>query len=362
MAQRTSLYEEHLALNGKMVTFAGWELPVMYSSIVEEHLATRHKAGLFDISHMGEFRVKGKNAADFLSRIIPTRLNKVEPGKSMYSCFPNEHGGIIDDLFIYMINEEDYMIVVNAANIEKDFSWMRKHIIDGVEIEDISAETGKIDLQGPMSKAILTEIINDSELEALERFHFYFTIFEGTELIISNSGYTGEAGYELYINNASAVALWRRIIEAGSPMGLVPAGLGARDSLRIESCYSLYGHEINDETSPVEGGIGWLISSEKEYTAKDILVKQKKEGAPRQIVCLDMTGRGIPREGYAIEYDGERIGEVTSGVFSPLMKNGIAMALVKSGTVKTGDEVSVIIREKPVAARIVQRPFYSYKG
>jgi aminomethyltransferase len=254
------------------------------------------------------------------------------------------------------------LLVVNAAIIEKDFSWMKQHSIEGVTLEDRSEKISKIDLQGPLSKAILKEIIKDSELDGLERFHFYFTEFEGSELIISNSGYTGEAGYELYIENRSAVALWRRILEAGSPMGLLPAGLGARDSLRIESCYSLYGHEINDGISPVEGGIGWLISSEKEYTAKDILTRQKKEGAARQIVCLEMTGRGIPREGYAVEFQGEQIGHVTSGVFSPLMKNGIAMALVKSNTVKTGDDVSVVIREKPVAARIVQRPFYSYKG
>jgi aminomethyltransferase len=261
-----------------------------------------------------------------------------------------------------MISEEDYMLVVNAANIDRDFDWMQKHRIDGVTLTDRSDEIAKLDLQGPKSRAILTSVISDAELQSLERFHFYFTEYMGAELIISNSGYTGEKGYELYIASPEAVELWRAILEAGSGHGLIPVGLGARDSLRIEACYSLYGHEINDSTTPVEGGIGWLLSSDRDYTAKEIVMAQKKAGAPREIVCLEMVERGIPREGYRIEQNGTDLGHVTSGVFSPLMKKGIAMGIVKKGAVKTGDEVSVVIRDKGVQAKIVQRPFYSYNA
>ena len=359
---QTALYNEHVALNGKIVEFAGWMLPVMYSSIIEEHMAVRTAAGIFDISHMGEFIISGPGSVPLLKKVIPTRLDKLEPGKAMYSCLSNPSGGVIDDLFIYMVSVDRYMIVVNASNIEKDLAWLKQHAGNDVTIEDISSSTCKLDLQGPASKNVLKKIINEKKIDELPRFYFYETQFMGTTVIVSNSGYTGELGYELYIDNSRAVDLWNGLLNAGAELGLKPIGLGARDSLRIESCYSLYGHELTDDISPVEAGLSWLISSDAEYTARDILTSQKTNGTERELICLEIPDRGIPREGYRIEKNGIDTGYVTSGVFSPLMKKGIAMGLIKSGTAKMGDTLSIIIRNKPVEAVIVKRPFYVYNG
>ncbi len=361
--KQTPLHEEHLKLGGKIVDFAGWELPVLYTSIIEEHLATRNDAGLFDISHMGEFRITGSDAASLLERSIPTRLSKLEKGKAMYSCLPTESGGLIDDLFIYMVSDEEYFIVVNASNSDRDFQLFSDNA-EGLDvtIENLSDEVAKIDLQGPKSLDILRKVIDDRRLPDLERFFFFDMEYGASSLRISNTGYTGESGYELYVEKDAAAELWRAIIEAGEPLGLKPCGLGARDSLRIESCYSLYGHELSEEISPVEAGLRWIISSKEDYPGKAILEKQKTEGTDREMICIEMTGKGIPREGYRLEKDGTDIGYITSGVFSPLFKKGIAMALVSSGTAAEGDELQVAIRNKKVAAKVVPRPFYRYAG
>ncbi len=345
-----------------MVEFAGWELPVMYTSIVEEHMATRKAAGLFDISHMGEFRITGKDAAALLARVIPTRLSKLEPAKAMYSGLPTEKGGLIDDLFIYMVNEEEFFIVVNASNTERDLACFKEKAEGDVTIEDLSDGLAKIDLQGPKSLEVLQKVISDEKLVSLKRFYFFDTTFNGADLRVSNTGYTGEAGYELYIRNSDAPALWSALLAAGEPDGLKACGLGARDSLRIESCYSLYGHELSEEISPVEAGLGWIISSKEDYPGKELFEKQKREGAPRELICVEMTEKGIPREGYRLEKDGTDLGYITSGVFSPLFKKGIAMALVTAGSLSEGDELQVVIRNKKVAAKVVPRPFYQYAG
>jgi len=360
--KRTALYDEHVKLGGKIVEFAGWELPVQYGSIIKEHLATRNAAGLFDISHMGELSIQGPGASEFLQKVLPTRLNKIEPNKAMYSCLCNQQGGVIDDLFVYMISQESFLLVVNAANIEKNINWLNEHKSQHVSITDKSDTLSKIDIQGPRSRDILQKVLSGDFLDGLNRFSFGNIEYNSTDLMVSNSGYTGEIGYELYVPNENAVKLWRELLEAGSDFGIKPAGLGARDSLRIESCLSLYGHELTDDITPIEAGLRWLISSKEAYIGSDVLSQQKAEGVPRELIAFELTAKGVPREGYRIEKDSVDLGYVTSGIYSPLFEKGIGLALVQSGQISIGDTISVIIRKKPVPAAVVKRPFYQYKA
>ncbi|MCP5515323.1 MAG: glycine cleavage system aminomethyltransferase GcvT [Spirochaetales bacterium] len=362
MGKRTPLYEKHLQLGGRIVDFAGWDLPVQYTSAIEEHMAVRTNAGLFDISHMGEFSVKGKDSQQYLESLVPTSFSKLEDGKGMYSCLCNAKGGIIDDLFIFRITEDDFYLVVNAGTREKDFKWLKSRLEGDVVLEDLSDVTAKIDIQGPSSKAILQNVFSGVNLDKLERFHFTYSKFNGSRIMISNTGYTGEAGYELFINPETAGALWDILLEKGKPFNLIPCGLASRDSLRLEACYSLYGHELNENVNPVEAGLSWIVNSDKNYTASDILRKVKAEGPGRRIVCLEIKEKGIPREGYRVMYEGADIGHVTSGGYSPVLKKGIAFALVKTGIVKTGSDVDIVIRDKNVGASVVKRPFYSFNG
>lgn len=362
MIRRTALHGEHLALNGRMVDFAGWELPVMYSSIIEEHTSTRTKAGLFDVSHMGEVIVRGAGAERFLRRMIPTRMEKLAPRHSMYSCMCREDGGVVDDIFIFMVSDSDYYIVVNAATLEKDLEWMRAHAGGDVEILDVSAETSKIDLQGPASRDILMSVLPDGGAGSLERFEFFHTEYHGARLMVSRTGYTGENGYELFVPNPNAVALWRELLDAGKKYGILPVGLGARDTLRLEAAYSLYGHELSDTITPVEAGLGWLVTSADDYIGRSVLAAQKEKGAPRVMICFELEGRGVPREGCPVRKDGAEIGVSTSGGYSPTFKRGIGMALVKAGTLAIGDGFSLVIRENPVPARVVKRPLYKFNG
>lgn len=362
MTRRTALYEEHLALKGRMVDFAGWELPVMYSSIIDEHTATRTKAGLFDVSHMGEVIIRGAGAERFLSLLIPTRMSKLSPGTSMYSCLCREDGGVVDDIFIFMISENDYYVVVNAATIDGDLEWMRAHARGGVEIIDVSSETSKIDLQGPSSRDILKKVVGDERAGNMERFQFFYAEYKGVRMMVSRTGYTGENGYELFVPNDMAVPLWREVLGAGEEFGIRPVGLGARDTLRLEAAYSLYGHELSDTITPVEAGLGWLVTGEDEYIGRAVLTAQKEKGAPRTMVCFELEGRGVPREHCAVMKDGVEIGTSTSGGFSPTFKKGIGMALVKTGALGIGDSFSLLIRDNPVPAKVVKRPFYAFNG
>ena len=356
--KKTALHNKHIELGGRMVEFAGFSMPVLYTSIIEEHLAVRNSAGLFDVSHMGEFTVKGDNAELYLSKLIPTAMAKLEPNKSMYTLFCSESGGVIDDLFIFMIEKNNYYLVVNASTIDKDFSWMNRHIIDGVELKDVSDTTSKIDIQGPDSLKTLAKIFNRESLENLNRFYFYFDTFEGKEIMISNTGYTGERGYELYIDNSKAEALWDRLMLEGAEFNIKPSGLGARDTLRLEACYSLYGHEMNDDINPYEAGLGWLISSDADYIGRDLLAKIKAAGAEYELLCLELTGRGVLHEGYKVLYKGSDAGVLTSGVYSPSFKKGLALIRAKKGILSVGDRVEVIIRDKGAEGVIVKRPFY----
>lgn len=360
--KRTPLYDVHVDAGGRMVEFAGFLMPVQYTSILEEHEAVRTVAGLFDVSHMGEFTVKGGNAALFLSGLIPTSMSKLEPGKGMYTLFCLENGGVIDDLFIFMIDDRNYYLVVNASTAGKDFEWMKGHIIPGVKLDDVSDSTAKIDIQGPKSTEIMGEIFGAGKIDSLERFHFYTDVFNGSAVMISNSGYTGERGYELFIENSKAEALWKRLMLEGAVCGIKPAGLGARDTLRLEACYSLYGHEINENINPVEAGLGWLVSSDVPYIGKDAITAVKRNGAVYEQLCLELSERGVLHEGYKVFYNDNEIGTVTSGVYSPTFKKGLALIRAGKGVLSPGDTVDVIIRGRAVKGKIVRKPFYAYNG
>ncbi len=362
MIQKTALHGEHMALKGRMVDFAGWELPVMYSSIIEEHTATRTRAGLFDVSHMGEVIVKGPGAEGFLRRLIPTRLSKLAPRTSMYSCLCRDDGGVVDDIFIFMVSGTEYYIVVNAATLDKDLGWMRSHAAGDTEIIDVSSDTSKIDLQGPASGDILKKVLEDERAEGMGRFQFFYTDYKGVRMMVSRTGYTGENGYELFVPNDTAVLLWMDILSAGEGAGIMPVGLGARDTLRLEAAYSLYGHELSDTITPVEAGLGWLVTSADDYIGRGVLAGQKENGAPRGLICFELEGRGVPREHCKVIKDGVGIGISTSGGFSPTFKKGIGMALVKAGSVGIGDGFALEIRGNPVPARVVKRPFYAFNG
>jgi aminomethyltransferase len=361
MTQKTALYDEHVKLGGTIVDFAGWELPVYYSRVIEEHEATRERAGLFDIGHMGEFELTGAGTLDFLQHVLSRELKKIEPGFAMYSTMLHPDGGTVDDLFVYCIEPNRFMIVVNAANIKKDWEWMLRNA-EGYDVKfaDKSNETSKIDLQGPKAKAIMERLTPGGTLPV--RFHFHEGTVGGVRALISRTGYTGEDGFELYCNNADAPKLWNAILAEGKPEGVVACGLGARDSLRLECCYSLYGHELTDSISPVEAGIGFVVAKEKDYIGGDIVKAQQKDGAPRQLIAIELVERGVPRERYEVMKDGSAIGEVTSGTYSPTLKKGIGMALVTKGAASVGDTISVIIRGKQYEAKVVKKPFISFRG
>jgi len=278
----------------------------------------------------------------------------------MYSCFCNEAGGVIDDLFVYMLGDDNFYLVVNASTLDKDFAWMLKHRAPGVEIVNISDDVAKIDLQGPRSKEIAVRLFGGDRLASLKRFGFIQTEFSGAPCMVSQSGYTGEFGYEFYLPAKNGSRLWNALLDAGKDAGIRPCGLGSRDSLRLESCYSLYGHELTEDVTPVEGGIGWIVSSKDEYIGKPVLAAQKEKGAPRETVYFEALDRGVPREGCAVTKGGNDIGKATSAGYSPTLKKGVGIARVASGSALVGDEVAIIVRDKPLKARIVERPFYSY--
>ncbi len=360
--KKTSLYNMHLRYGGRMVDFAGFSMPVQYKSILDEHEAVRNSAGIFDVSHMGEFTVKGENAALYLSSLIPTSMSKLVSGMGMYTLFCLENGGVIDDLFIFKIENSSYYLVVNASTIEKDFAWMKEHLIEKTEIKNISDSTSKIDIQGPLSSQVLSKIFRKEGIDNLPRFRFYFDEFNGSEIMISNTGYTGEQGYELFIENSKAELLWERLMLEGAGIGIKPAGLGARDTLRLESCYPLYGHEINENINPFEAGLSWLISSDLPYVGKPALEELKKTGAEYGQYCLELTGKGVLHEGYKVLFRNNEIGTLTSGIYSPTFRKGLALLRALRGSVSVGDTVQVIIRDKRVDGRIVEKPFYKFNS
>lgn len=358
MTLKTPLYDTHIQLNARMIDFGGWLMPVQYTTVMEEHLATRTKAGLFDICHMGELIVYGNDAKSFLQKMITNDLNQLQNNTCFYTALCNEHGGTIDDLFVYQFSTESYMLVVNASTIEKDFTHLMAYS-DGYEvtIEDRSEEFAKLDLQGPLSEKILQKI-TPVPLNTLKRFHFIETTLLNKEAIISRTGYTGENGFELYLHTADVVKIWNELLKVGQSEGLQPIGLGARDTLRIEACYSLYGHELSDTITPIEAGIGFIVKEKPDaFIGKSILQSQKHHGAPRHLICFEMTDKSIPRDHYPIYKDGQEIGMVSSGTFSPTFKKGLGLGFV-TRALTPGDSIDIKIRDALRPAIITQRPFY----
>ncbi len=360
--KHTPLEQEHIKLGAKMVEFGGWWMPVQYTNVIHEHISTRTKAGLFDISHMGELVVEGRDALPFLQRMITNDLSKLADGKCIYGLMCYENSGTVDDCFTYRFNENRYMVVVNASNEQKDFEWLKKHSQGfGVRIESISSRLAKIDIQGPNSELIFQKM-TDYPLKGLKRFFFAEFPAEGIKTITSRTGYTGEGGFEIYFPWEKASFLWSKFLEAGKEHGLVPCGLGARDTLRIEACYSLYGHEINENISPIEAGLGWAVKPEKgDFIGKEVLAKQKEFGTDRRLICFEMVERGIAREHYPIFHEGSEIGLVTSGTFSPTFQKPLGMGLVNR-FLQAGDHIDIKIRDKTYRAKIVKRPFYEFCG
>lgn len=344
-----------------MAEFAGYFMPISYTGINEEHLAVRNKVGVFDVSHMGEFIVKGKGALNLVQRVTSNDVAKLFPGKVQYSCFPNISGGIVDDLLVYQLHEEGYMLVVNASNIEKDWNWIVAQNMEGVEMHNISDRTALLAVQGPNAVAALQGLTN-IDLTGMGYYTFNKGIFAGVEnVLISATGYTGSGGFEIYFDSGNAEHIWDSIFAAGEPFGIKPVGLGARDTLRLEMGFCLYGNDIDDSTSPLEAGLGWItkFSEGNNFTNRPHLEEQKSVGVRKRLVGFEMTERGIPRHHYPIfDYNGKQIGNVTSGTQSPSLNKAIGMGYVESGFHQVGTEILIEIRDKKLLAKIVKLPFY----
>ena len=354
--KKTPLYEMHLSLGARMVQFAGWQMPVQYESIIKEHEAVRSNAGVFDISHMGEFLLEGKDVIKFLQHIMINDLNLLEPSKGQYSCMCYENGTVVDDLVYYEETPEKFKMIVNAGNIEKDLQWLNDHIKDfDVKITDLSTKRSRIAFQGPKSDEYLQSII-DIDLSKINRFYFAYCNINETPVFIARTGYTGEKGFELSVDNIHTNKIWNDLIT----LGATPAGLGARDSLRLEACYSLYGHEISDAITPVEAGLSWLVKPKEgiDYIGKDVLIKQKAEGVQRVLVGLDLVDKGVIRRDYKIFKNETEIGFVTSGGYSPTLKKTIGLGLVKRQYSDVGTELFIEIRNKLLRGKIISTPFY----
>ena len=350
----------HVALGAKMHEFAGYNMPIEYSGIIDEHLTVCQGAGVFDVSHMCEFWVKGPHALEFIHRITSNDASVLSIGKAQYTCFPNDKGGIVDDLLVYRFEEEKYMLVVNASNIEKDWDWCVSHNTIGAELENASDRIGQLAIQGPKAVEILQRL-TPIDLSAIPYYSFTTGEFAGCKnVIISNTGYTGAGGFELYFYLSDALTIWNAIFEAGKPEGIKPVGLGARDTLRLEMCYCLYGNDLDDTTSPIEAGLGWItkFAEGKDFVNRAGLEQQKKEGVTRKLVSFEIVEKGIPRHGYEIaSSEGNIIGAVTSGTISPLLKKGIGMGYVKPEYAKPGSEIYILVRNKPLKATVVKGPF-----
>jgi aminomethyltransferase len=354
--KRTSLFDKHEALDAKIVPFAGFEMPLQYEGVIKEHNAVRTTAGVFDVSHMGEFIVNGKNAEKFLNYVTINDVSKIEVGQPQYSSMCYDDGGIIDDLLIYRYNDY-YMLVVNASNIDKDFNWLNKHLLDDVTIENRSDEIGLIALQGPKSREILTKI-SESDISGLPFYYFLEGQVAGCDVTIARTGYTGELGFEIYGKNKDIPKVWDALFNIGKPMGLVPSGLAARDTLRLEMKFCLYANDIDKTTHPYEAGLGWITKVEKgDFIGRDAII-DRKEKMTRRLVCVEMLDKAIPRQGYEILIDAEKVGYFTSGGQSPSLQKGIGLAYINSPHTKSGTEIEVEIRGTRKKAVIVKPPFY----
>jgi aminomethyltransferase len=359
--KKTPFTDIHIGLGAKMAEFAGYNMPISYSGINDEHATVRNNAGVFDVSHMGEFILKGENALDLIQRVTTNDASKLTAGKAQYSCMPNEQGGIVDDLIVYCLEpNQSYMLVVNASNIEKDWNWISKYNTNGVEMHNISDKTALLAIQGPKAITYMQEL-TDQDLTNLKYYTFVKGKFAGIDnVIISATGYTGSGGLEIYFEDKGndAVTIWNEIFRVGGPNGLKPIGLGARDTLRLEKGFCLYGNDIDDTTSPLEAGLGWITKFTKDFTARNILEQQKAEGVSRKLVGIEMIDKGIPRHGYQLQdLQGNEIGHVTSGTQSPSLNKAIAIAYLQKEFATEGTTVFVSVRDKALKATVVKIPF-----
>ena len=357
--KNTALTNTHIALGAKMVPFAGYNMPVQYVGINAEHETVRKAVGVFDVSHMGEFILKGEGALELIQKVCSNDASKLYDGKVQYSCLPNQQGGIVDDLLVYRMDEKTYLLVVNASNIEKDWDWISKFNSFGVDMKNISDRTSLLAVQGPKAAQAL-QSLTDTDLAAMEYYTFVKGTFAGVEnVVISATGYTGAGGFELYFDNEHADKIWKAIFEAGAPFGIQPIGLGARDTLRLEMGFCLYGNDIDDTTSPLEAGLGWITKFTKDFVNSSNLAAQKEAGLKNKLVGFEMIDRGIPRHDYEIcDASGKVIGKVTSGTQSPSLQKAIGLGYVQSDFAKEDTEIFINIRENLVKAQVVKFPFY----
>lgn len=347
----------HEKLGAKMVPFAGFNMPVRYSSDIEEHMTVRNGVGVFDVSHMGEFTIKGANALDLIQRVTTNDASKLIDGQAQYSCLPNNTGGIVDDLIVYKIKDNDYLLVVNASNIEKDWNWISQFNVKDAEMKNISDDVCLFAVQGPKAAGVLQQLTKVN-LAAIKYYHFAISEFAGIDnVVISNTGYTGAGGFEIYVDKANAEKAWNAIFEAGKNDGIKPIGLGARDTLRLEMGFCLYGNDIDDTTSPIEGGLGWITKFTKEFTNSAAIKKQKEEGVSKKLVGFKMIDKGIPRHDYQIkDQAGNLLGKVTSGTQSPMLGIGIGLGYVAVGQSTIGTEIYIDVRGKLLKAVVSKLP------
>jgi aminomethyltransferase len=355
----TALTQKHISLGAKMVPFAGYNMPVQYEGINAEHNTVRTGVGVFDVSHMGEFILKGEHALDLIQRVTSNDASKLYNGKVQYSCLPNEDGGIVDDLLVYQIDEKTYMLVVNASNIEKDWNWIQKYNTKGVEMHNISDQTSLLAIQGPKAAEAL-QSLTDVDLAAMEYYTFVKGNFAGiANVVISATGYTGAGGFEIYFDNSHAFEIWDAVFNAGESLGIKPIGLAARDTLRLEMGFCLYGNDIDETTSPIEAGLGWITKFSKSFTNSEALLAQKEAGIKRKLIGFEMVDRGIPRHDYEIaDANGNIIGRVTSGTQAPSLQKAIGMGYVDKGFDKESTEIFIVIRNTNIKAKVVKFPFY----
>lgn len=357
--KNTALSHIHEQLGAKMVPFAGYNMPVSYEGVNAEHETVRKNVGVFDVSHMGEFLITGPNALDLLQKVCSNDISKIVDGQAQYNCMPNETGGIVDDLIVYKFEDGKYLLVVNASNIDKDWEWISKHNTMGAEMRNLSDDYSLLAIQGPKAVEAMQSLTSE-DLSAIKFYHFKVADFAGiAHVIISATGYTGSGGFEIYCKNSEVEQVWNKVMEAGKDFGIRPIGLAARDTLRLEMGFCLYGNDINDTTSPLEAGLGWITKFTKDFINSENLKKQKEEGVKRKLIGFELNERGIPRHDYEIvDKDGKNIGIVTSGTMAPSLNKGIGLGYVTTENSAPGSEIFIQIRNKPVGATVVKTPFY----
>ncbi|MFY7743054.1 MAG: glycine cleavage system aminomethyltransferase GcvT [Flavobacterium sp.] len=357
--KNTALTHIHESLGAKMVPFAGFNMPVQYEGVTAEHETVRNGVGVFDVSHMGEFLLTGPNALALIQKVTSNDASTLTTGRAQYSCLPNAEGGIVDDLIVYRMKEEQYLLVVNASNIEKDWNWISSHNDIGVDMKNLSDDYSLLAIQGPKAVEAM-QALTSVNLSEIKYYHFEVADFAGIEhVIISATGYTGSGGFEIYCKNAEVEQIWNKVFEAGAPFGIKPIGLAARDTLRLEMGFCLYGNDINDSTSPLEAGLGWITKFTKDFVNSENLKKQKEEGVSKKLVGFELLERGIPRHDYEIvDANGNNIGIVTSGTMAPTVGKGIGMGYVKTEHAAVDSEIYIQIRNNKVLAKVVKMPFY----